>query len=458
MSMTNHKKVYEEKKEEFLRDFFAFLKFPSISTDPSYKKDVESCCDFVCDYLRKSGLTVEKWPTKGYPTIFATHFEDEKYETLLIYCHYDVQPVDPLELWKSPPFEPTLRDGNVYARGAVDDKGQCFYTMAAIRTLLQEKKKLNLNIKFIIEGEEESGSIGLHGILQEKKKQLQADHILIVDSGIQSDGQPAITLGARGIVTFTVTLKGSHSDLHSGTHGGIAYNPNRALAELLASLYDEDGKVTVEHFYDDVTTLSDKEKSELNLIFNEEELKKEFGILPVGGEKQVPPLESAWLRPTLEINGMAGGYYGPGFKTVIPSIATAKISCRLVPNQNPEKIAELVKKHLLKHVKKGIEIKVEIMEGKGGAFRANPKAKIAAVMAKAYSDVFEKPCHKIMIGGSIPIAAELAEVAGGEMLLVGLCLASDLIHAPNEHFGLKRFEQGFLSICRGIELLGGSVN
>lgn len=451
--MTDYKTIYEEKKEEFLKDYFTFLKFPSISTDPQYKNDVNNCCDWVIDYLKKIGLKVEKWKTKGHPTIFATHFEDEKYETLLLYCHYDVQPVDPLDLWKSPPFEPIIREGQVFARGAVDNKGQCFYTLAALKVLLEKKKKLNLNLKLVFEGEEESGSVGLHGILQEKKNELKADHILIVDSGIEAKDEPAITLGARGLVTFTVVLQGSNFDLHSGTHGGIVYNTNRAMVELLASLHDENGKVTVEHFYDDVKPFSDKEKQELNLSFDEEHLKTHFGALAIGGEKGYTPLESAWLRPTLEINGIAGGYYGPGFKTVIPALATAKISCRLVPHQKPEKMGELVKKHLLKHVPNGMQITVDVMEGKGEAFRANPQSKIAAVMAEAYSDVFQKPCGKIMIGGSIPIAAELAKVSGGEMLLVGLCLHDDLIHAPNEHFGLDRFEQGFLSICRGIELL-----
>lgn len=452
-SLEEFKKTFEREKEEILQDYFTFLRFPSISTDPAYRPQVLDCAAWLVTYLSKMGLTVETWKTKGAPAVFATWKVDPKAPTLLLYCHYDVQPVDPLELWTTPPFEPTLKGEDVFARGAADNKGQCFYTIRALKTLI-EKKALNVNLKFLIEGEEESGSTGLHGILQERKKELAADHILIVDSGIEKKGVPAITLGARGIVTFTVRLKGSKFDLHSGTHGGIVYNPNHALVELLAALHDAKGKVAIPHFYDAVSPITEEEKKELSLHFDEKHLASHFGAQPTGGEKDYSPLESAWLRPTLEINGISGGYSGAGFKTVIPSVALAKLSCRLVPNQDPEKIGNLVKEFLLAKAPPGIEVDVEIMQGKGKAYRANPHSKIALTMNQAYSEVFKKECHKIMIGGSIPIAADLAAASGGEMLLVGVGLSEDQIHAPNEHFGLDRFEQGYLALCRGIELLG----
>lgn len=448
------RKKYASEKAEILKDYFQFLRFQSIATDPAFKTEVSACADWLMSYLQKIGLKVEMWPTQGAPTLFATHkHTDKKASTLLIYCHYDVQPVDPLNLWTTPPFEPTIREGNVFARGAVDDKGQCFYTIAALKALL-EHNKLNCNLKFLIEGEEESGSRGLFGLLKQKKAELKADHVLIVDSGLQQAGKPAITLGVRGICTMSVTLKGSHFDLHSGVHGGIVYNPNRALCELLASLHDDNGRVTIPGFYDAVKPLSPQEKEELNFSFDLKQLQTHFGAAAIGMERGFTPLEAAWLRPTIEYNGISGGYAGAGFKTVIPALATAKVSCRLVPGQDPETIAQLVKKYLITKTPNGIAIDVTILPGGGKCVRSSPHSKIAQVMAQAYTEVFGQPCAKILTGGSIPIAADLAETSGGEILFVGVYLPEDQIHAPNEHFSLDRFEQGYLTIYRGLELLG----
>lgn len=445
---------FQKNKEAIFADYFTFLKFASISTDPAYKGEVEKCADFLKDYIEKEiGLTVEKWVSKGAPVLFATHCSPEpQAETLLIYCHYDVQPVDPLELWTTPPFEPAVRNGCVYARGALDDKGQCFYTLHALKAVLK-RGSLSLNIKVLIEGEEESGSTALHHLLKEKKEELKADHVLIVDAGLEEEGKPAISLGVRGLVAMTVTVQGSKFDLHSGTHGGIVYNPNRALVELLASLHDKDGKVTIPHFYDDVRPMSAEERKEVALDFNEEHFKVHFEALATGMEKGVSPAEAAGTRPTLEINGISGGYAGAGFKTVIPAQAQAKISCRLVPNQSPEKIGQLVKAHLMKHVPGGMKITVDIYPGMGLPVRANPTSKIARTMAMSFSTVFEKSCKALLMGGSIPIAADLSHISGGEMIFVGVGLPEDQIHAPNEHFSLKRFEQGFLTIAYALPLL-----
>lgn len=346
-----------------------------------------------------------------------------------------------------------MRHGSVYARGALDDKGQTFYTLIALKTLLEETKELPCNVKWIIEGEEESGSAGLRAILPKIKEQIRADHFVIIDSGLGENGAPAITLGARGIVTMTVTFTGSKFDLHSGTAGGIVYNPNRALVEVLASLYDEKGRVAIEGFYDDVVDLSEAEKKELALNFDPKSFEKQFESKVTGGEKGYPPLENAWLRPVIEINGISGGYGGAGFKTVIPAKAVAKISCRLVPDQDPEKIARLVKNYLETKTKGSVKVDVQVDKGLGKPFRTRASSKIARSTAMAYEEVFKAPTANILIGGSIPIGAELAKCAGGEMLLMGMGLADDQIHSPDEHFGWDRFEKGYLVICKMLENL-----
>lgn len=447
------KACFRKEYDEILEDYFTFLRFQSISTDPSYHSQVETCSQWLSKQLQNIGLNVEIWKNEGKPVIFATDLRaGPDHETLLLYCHYDVQPVDPIDLWTTPPFEPHLRNGRVYARGAADNKGQCFYTLRALKTLIENLPSLPVNLKFIIEGEEESGSVALSNLLKEKKEQLKADHLLIIDAGLESPGQPAINLGARGMTCMTVTLTGSRFDLHSGTHGGIVYNPNRALVELLATLHDETGSVTIPGFYKDVVEPSSEEKNIYALDFDPWLFEKEFGTPATGMEKGRTPRESAWLRPTLEINGLSGGYGGSGFKTVIPARAIAKLSCRLVPNQNPTRVATLVKNHLLAQHFPGISIDVHIHPGQGNPCRTSPHSRIATIASKAYSEVFHKPCSYILLGGSIPVAADLAKTAGADMALIGVGLPTDQIHAPDEHFDLDRFEQGYLTICRIIQL------
>jgi acetylornithine deacetylase/succinyl-diaminopimelate desuccinylase-like protein len=453
MTRSTFKERFDLEKETIFRDYFTFLRFASIATDPAYKKEVLSCADWLCDYLQSCGLKVELWKTENAPVIFAYDLKaGPGKETLLLYCHYDVQPVDPLDEWITPPFEPTIRDGEVYARGASDNKGQCFYTITAIKSLLKELGRLPVNLKFIIEGEEESGSLSLAKLLQEKKEFLKADYLLIVDSGFESPHQPAITLGARGLVCLEATLQEANFDLHSGMTGGLAYNPNRALSEILSKLHDENGRVTIPGFYDAVEEITPEEKKEISFEFDRDRFQKMFGFMPSGMEKSVAPNEACWLRPTLEINGMWGGYTGSGFKTVIPAKSFAKLSCRLVPHQIPDEIATLVTDFLMKNTPRGLKMHVERLPGNGRGFRTNPHSRIAKLMTMSYSQIYQKPCKKILIGGSIPISVELCESAQAEMVLVGVGLPDDHIHAPNEHFGLDRFEKGYLTICRTIEL------
>lgn len=454
-SLQKYQEAFQKNRKEIFEDYFTFLRFESIATDPAYQSQTLSCAEWLREYLSKIGLDVQVWQTPGAPTLFATDTRAGKdKKTVLIYCHYDVQPVDPLNLWTSPPFEPTIRDGQVFARGAVDDKGQCFYTVAAIKTYLELNGSFPFNLKFIIEGEEESGSPNLFPLIREKKPELKADYLLIVDSGIQAPDAPAITLGCRGLVCMTLTLTETHFDLHSGSHGGVVYNPNRALVEILGKVHDENGHILIPGFYDDIVPLSAEDQSSIDFSFDEEDFKTRFGAVPKGREKGLSPLECAWLRPTFEVNGISGGYSGAGFKTVIPAKAMAKVSCRLVPNQDPLKIIDKVKTYLEKQVPPGLQFQIEVHPGMGRPFRTHPHSQLASILMQAYSEVFNKACTRILIGGSIPVSVDLAEVSEAEMILIGVGLPDDQIHAPDEHFGIDRFEKGFLILCRAFELFG----
>ncbi|MCP5470028.1 MAG: dipeptidase [Chlamydiales bacterium] len=446
------KEYFKTHKEKILKDYYSFLEFPSIATDSSYTGEVQRCADWLKKYLEDIGLSVEEWKSDGSSVLFAEKELSENRETLLLYCHYDVQPVDPLELWETPPFEPNERDGYVYARGASDNKGQCFYTAVALRAFLDHYKKLPVNLKFIIEGEEESGSASLSNLLEGKKKRLKADHLLVIDSGIEDINTPMITLGARGIVTFSLSVEEGKRDLHSGMVGGIAYNPNRALCELLAQLHDSSGTVAVPGFYDEVVEMTPKEKHELDFHFDEVSFERAYGFAPAGMEEGVSPLEANWVRPTLEINGISGGYSGEGFKTVVPARAEAKISCRLVPFQNPERIASLVVEFLRERIPSHLKLNIEVHRGNGRGFRESGSSRIAQLAANAYSDVFQKGCKKILIGGSVPITVALKEAAGADTILIGTALPDDAIHAPNERFSLESFKKGYLTIYRLLEL------
>ena len=449
------KKYFNKHKEEIQNDFVTFLRFKSISTEKEHLCDINSCILWLKHQIESIGFTTKLWETIGHPTLFAENCEaGVDKPTILIYNHYDVQPVDPLDLWKNPPFEPFLEGQTVYARGAQDNKGQCMYVFQALKALSILKNTFPINIKWIIEGEEEAGSKGLAALLPTKKKELKSDYLAVVDLGIPKADVPSITLGVRGLVTMDIQAFGSNTDLHSGTHGGRAYNPNHALVEILAKLRDQQGKICIPGFYDDVLELTENEKEKLSFEFDESAYFDTFALKSTGGELNYSPLERSTIRPTIEINGIIGGYTGDGFKTVIPACASAKLSCRLVPNQDPEKIGNLVANYLQSLAPEGIKIKVNVHSGKGIAVRANPDSEIVKAFSEAYSDVFDKKCSYTFEGGSIPIIAKLMEACGGEVIMMGMGLDSDQIHAPNEHFDMNRFEKGFLVMSRGLELLG----
>jgi acetylornithine deacetylase/succinyl-diaminopimelate desuccinylase-like protein len=364
----------------------------------------------------------------------------------MIYNHYDVQPVDPLDLWESPPFEPEVREGDVYARGAVDDKGQCFYTFAALKAFLELTKDPSLHLKVFIEGEEEIASTATMKALEEHAEALKADHLLLVDSHLAAPGVPAITLGLRGIVTMEIEVRNANQDLHSGSFGGAVLNPLRALSTAIASFWDIEGKITIPHFYDGVEPLSNEEKECFCLEFDKERIANYFGIGAFACESGCSLGEGVFVRPTLEINGLWGGYTGEGFKTVLPSTAHAKISCRLVPGQQPEQIFAHISEAFKKALPEGLEWNLKMGEG-AVAFRSSPDSRIVKTVSEAYEEVMGKPCRSILLGGSIPITPLLAKISGAETVMMGYGLDEDGAHAPNERFGLDRFQQGFLTMC-----------
>lgn len=448
------RKAFEEFKEEAFKEYFEFLSIPSVSSEPEFKKDILKGADWVKHYLEALGFKTEVWETPVHPVVFGSWDKAGPGQpTLLIYNHYDVQPADPLEVWQTPPFHPTVREGEVFARGAQDNKGQCFYVLQALKTLLKLTGKLPINVKLIIEGEEECGSVGLQNILRAKREALKADHLAIVDLGIPKIDEPSLTLGIRGVLTMDITATGSNTDLHSGQHGGITFNPIHGLIQLLGKLRDDEGKITIPGFYADVAPLDEEERKNVNWHFDKEAYKHDFGALATGGEQCFSPLERSWIRPTLEVNGIWGGYTGQGFKTVIPAKAHAKVSCRMVPNQDPQKMGKLIVDYLKANAPEGIAIDVHFHPGGGPAVRITPSSKLVQAFAKAYTEVFKKPCGYNYAGGSIPIVTELAEASGSDVVMLGLGLSTDKIHAPNEHFGLNRIEMGVQIIARALENL-----
>ncbi len=441
------KKWFLDNKKQILEDYFAFLRFKTISADHSKMDEMIKCSNWLENYLKEIGLQTEIIKTPTFPIVFAKNQPREEKSTLLIYGHYDVMPVDPIHEWLSDPFEPIIKEDHVYARGASDNKGQIFYTLVALKGLKELGIELDFNIKITIEGEEEATSKGFYQTIESIKDKIKADFLLVVDFNIPEINTPAITLGLRGMSALTCEFTGSHIDLHSGEHGGFAYNPLRAAAEVLSKLYNANGKVLVDGFYDDVEELTVEDKKLYDLEFDEDRYKKTFGLKAFAGEKNFSPIESNWIRPTLEINGIGGGYFEKGFKTVIPAKVTVKISSRLVPNQKPEKIFQLLKDFLEKKSPKEIDIKIEA-EGGGMAVRGDSTSLLAKAAENAYTEVFGKPCKKILAGGSVPIVGEIVSKLNCNVVMMGMALADDNFHAPNEHFGVDRFEKGFLTVAK----------
>jgi acetylornithine deacetylase/succinyl-diaminopimelate desuccinylase-like protein len=441
----HHQQNVEELKE--------LLRIPSISSLSEHKEDMEKAASWIANKLESIGMEhVEIVQTKGHPIIYADWLHQENAPTVLVYGHYDVQPVDPIHLWETPPFEPDIREEKIYARGATDDKGQTFLHIKAVEALLKVENKLPVNLKFCIEGEEEIGSPNLPQFLAENKEKLACDVVIISDSDMWDRGVPAITYSLRGLAALEVSLKTANTDLHSGMFGGGVQNANHLLVQLLSTLHDANGKVNVDQFYDDVLDLTDFEKEQIKALgFDEEKLKKQLGLTDLtGGENNYPYPEKISSRPTLELNGIWGGFQGEGTKTVIPNEAHAKITCRLVNNQNPEKIQGLIKKHIEEQAPKGCTVKVTLQDT-GNPFLTPIDDPMIQKAAEAYEQVYGKaPVYK-REGGSIPIVSDFSHTLDTPVVLMGFGLPDENLHAPNEHFNLENFDKGILTICSFLE-------
>jgi acetylornithine deacetylase/succinyl-diaminopimelate desuccinylase-like protein len=433
-------------QDRFLAELFELLRIPSVSADSTRKADVRKAADYIVQKLKEAGADkVELCETKGHPIVYGEKIIDKLLPTVLVYGHYDVQPPDPLELWNSPPFEPTVRDGKIYARGACDDKGQMYMHIKAFEILMKHNL-LRCNIKFMIEGEEEVGSDNLGTFVKENKEKLRADVILISDTSIISLDQPSITTGLRGLSYMEVEVTGPNRDLHSGVYGGAVANPANVLSKMIASLHDENGRVTIPKFYDNVAELSSKDREAINQApFDVDEYKKELGIDEITGETGYTTLERTGTRPTLDVNGIWGGYTGEGAKTVLPSKASAKISMRLVPNQSPSEITELFTNYFISIAPKSIKVKV--IAHHGGEPAVTPTdSKAYKAATKAFEEVWGKTPIPTRDGGSIPIVALFKKELGLDTVLMGFGLDTDALHSPNEHYGIKNFLIGIETI------------
>ena len=450
--MKGLKTYVETHKERFLNELFDLLKLPSVSADSAYEKDVIATAKFVANSLEKAGCTqVELCETKGYPIVYAEKLVDPKLPTVLVYGHYDVQPADPIELWDSPPFEPLIKttelhpEGAIFARGACDDKGQMYMHIKALE-FMTSTDQLPCNVKFMIEGEEEVGSENLGAFVAEQSEKLSNDVILISDTGMISKDTPSITTGLRGLSYVEVEVTGPNRDLHSGIYGGAVANPINILSKMIASLHDANNRITIPGFYDKVEELSKGERAAMaEAPFSLENYKKALDIEAVYGENGYSTNERNSIRPTLDVNGIWGGYTGEGAKTVIASKAYAKISMRLVPNQDHHEITALFKTHFESIAPEGVRVKVTPHHG--GQGYVTPIDNIGYQAAsKAYFDTFGKNPIPQRGGGSIPIVALFEEHLKSKTILMGFGLNSDAIHSPNEHYGVFNYLKGIETI------------
>lgn len=436
----------ELNKDRFLEELIDLLRVPSVSADPAYSKDVHRTAELLKTRLEEIGVdNVEICPTAGFPIVYGDKIVDPNLPTVLVYGHYDVQPPDPLDLWDSPPFEPVIKDEKIYARGACDDKGQMYMHVKAVE-LMMKTDGLPCNVKFMIEGEEEVGSDNLGIFVQENKEKLKADLVLISDTGMIANDIPSITVGLRGLSYMEVEVTGPKRDLHSGLYGGAVANPINVLCDMIASLHDENKRITIPGFYNDVTEVSAEDRAEMaKAPFSEEEYKADLNINATQGEAGYSTLERATIRPTLDVNGIWGGYIGEGAKTVLPSKAYAKISCRLVPGQDPDKITNLVLNHLVAIAPPSVKVKAKPHHG-GEPFLTPTDFTGYQAAHKAMETTFGKAPIPMRGGGSIPIVAMFERELGLKSVLMGFGLDTDAIHSPNEHYGVFNYLKGIQTI------------
>ena len=444
-------------RDSYLDEFFTFLRFASVSTDAAYKGKLVECANWLAEKLNKIGLEAQLVATPGHPVVWAKNKHQPGRKTVMIYGHYDVQPPDPLELWESPPFEPVLKNDYVFARGSTDNKGQILSHILGIQETIAEKGELPVNLHLIVEGEEEIGSGSLPGFLQKNRESLGCDVVVVSDTGMVARGIPTLSYGLRGVTACEVKVTAAQMDLHSGVFGGAVANPITALARLLATLHDDNGQIAIQGFYDDVKPLEDWEREAWRklpidadkMILDETQAPELFG------EKGYSTLERLWARPTAEINGIGGGYQGQGTKTVIASHAMAKLTFRLVPNQDGEKILQLVHNHLEKHLPPGVTL--EIIDGHSGPwYLTDPHSAFGEAAQRALKEAFGKEVALIREGGSIPIVSQFRDILGVETLLLGLALHDCRAHSPNENFPLENLENGIRMNKAILEEIGSA--
>ena len=444
--MKDLKNYVEQNKDRFLSELFELIRIPSVSAQESHKDDMYRAAQWIAEKLVADGADkAEVFKTDGHPVVYGEKIIDKSLPTVLVYGHYDVQPAEPLDLWKSPAFEPEVREGKIFARGADDDKGQSFMHFKAFEYMVKTGQ-LPCNVKFMIEGEEEIGSPSLGKFCEQNKKMLASDVILVSDTSMISPDIPSITTGLRGLTYVEVEVTGPNRDLHSGLYGGAVANPVNVMAKMIASLTDENGRITVKGFYDDVEELSDEERKEMaRAPFNLDHYKKEIDVAEVGGEKGYSTNERTGIRPSLDVNGIWGGYTEKGAKTILPSKAYAKISMRLVPHQDSKKIAELFKAHFESIAPKTVKVKVNYLHGGEGYVSPTDTVEYQAA-SKAYETSFGKKPIPVRSGGSIPIISLFEKVLGVKSILMGFGLESDAIHGPNENYPLQQFYKGIETI------------
>ena len=455
MQLSSLDPLFTAEKERFVSELSEFLRIPSISTDPAHNDDCVRCATWLSDHLRHIGLHSELLPTSTKPVVFASFEVGSHAPTVLFYGHYDVQPVDPIERWSSPPFEPSVRGSRIYARGAQDNKGQLFYVVKAIEALVRAKA-LRCNIKLLIEGEEESGSAGITERAPSWRDRLKASVLMVCDTGTLRAGVPAVTMGLRGIAHMTVSVRGPKHDLHSGVHGGVIRNPATELTRLIASLHHDDGSIAVEGFYDGIQEPSVEDRALANEFpLTSEQYCALVGVAPEGGERRFTPWERRGFRPTIEVNGIHGGYGGPGGKTIIPAEAFAKISTRLVAGQDPARCLTLLEQHLRDRTPKGVALEITENHVGGPGVRLSSQSPLVRHASQVLQEISGVKPLFIWEGASIPIVAGLSTLSGGEPLLVGFGLEEDNIHAPDESFDIAQFKSGFLYAARFLASYGG---
>ncbi|MGL4992650.1 MAG: dipeptidase [Bacteroidales bacterium] len=441
------KSFIETNKDRFIQELAGLIRIPSVSAKAENKADMVACAEHWTTLLLAAGADkAVVMPTKGNPVVYGEKIIDPSYKTVLVYSHYDVMPAEPLELWKSEPFELTIKDDRMWARGANDDKGQAFIQAKAFETMLQSGE-LKCNVKFLFEGEEEVGSPSLEAFCVEHKEMLQADVILVSDTGMISENDPSITTGLRGLAYWQIDVKGPSHDLHSGIFGGAVANPINELCKMIAEVTDADGKITIPGFYDDVEIVSQEERELMSQVpHSDQEYMNALKLNGLFGEKGYSTLERTWIRPTFDVCGIWGGYQGDGSKTVLPSEAHAKLSCRLVPGQDHEKIGELVKQYFEAKAPSWVKVNVTSMHG-GESYVCPITLPAYKAAEKAYQTTFGKRPLPTRSGGSIPIIAAFERVLGMKSLLMGFGLESDAIHSPNENFRLPIFYKGIETVC-----------